>query len=205
MNYCNCGRYDCPMCRARFGAQEAHFGLFETDSDVRQYVIRLNAQIEGLNADFKAFLVRRWGQGGLPATAPTGYDAELSKDRQMLSSWTVFYDAWKAYKKDIEDTWFIVLSANKYREVEKWDIDTQAWRTRMLERGIYLSTPAMTTGGAIPGVTSPSNPEVADRESLASGLLWGAAKLGVVAGVIYLGVRFADQKLQERKVKQLTA
>lgn len=154
--------------KAHMGA--AHFGLFETDSQVRTYASRVDAQIESLQSD----LLR----SKIALTDPA-----------FASSWASFYVGWKKYKDDIDNSSFIIMSANAYRDVEKYDVDAQAWRKQFEARNVPLSAPPLTQGAAIPGITAPTNPNV-ETTSLAGEVAGGLVKSLLVVGAGYLAFNF---------------
>src|SRR5512135_2393070 len=176
------------------GPVTAAVGLFETDSDVRLYAGRVDAKVQGLNADVRAYLTGKYGS----ASVSSGASAD---DIAMSTSWNAFYDNWNATKKAIDDSWFIVMSANKYREVEKYDIDAGAWQVKLAAAGVSIHSPVLTQGGAVPGVTAPTNPDAPQRESLAGAIVSDAVKIGLVAGAGYLLFTFAKKKIEDGSFK----
>lgn len=176
----------------------AEQSLFETDSDVRLYAVRVDGQIESMHRDLMAALLKKWGPNGLSAATTSDAERQAQRDdKAFFDAWRDFYVGWKKVKTDIDETAFIILSANKYREVQKYDVDSQAWRKRFEERKVVLSSPPLTQGGAVPGITAPSNPEV-ETSSIASGLASGLLKAGLVAGVGYIGFTLISAHLAKK-------
>jgi hypothetical protein len=181
------------------GPVTAAAGLFETDSDVRLYAGRVDAQITGLDNDLRASFRAKYGPSGLGGTAVDNAAlAEQKSDKAFYDSWSPFLLAWQQTKRDIDESFFIVLSANKYREVEKYDVDSQAWRARIAKRGVHLNTPPLTQGGAIPGITAPQNPDVPQQESLAGAIVGDLVRASLIAGAGYLAFQFISKKIKER-------
>lgn len=132
--------------------------LFETDSDVRNYANRVNAQVVSLEADIMNAARKKYGPEVFSASVTLAQLPQFQKDKAFYQSWSAFRKSWEAFKSDLDDSSFIILSANKYREVEKYDTDVRAWRERFKAQGIVPTAPPTTQPGTIPGVTPPTNP-----------------------------------------------
>lgn len=166
--------------------------MFETDSDVRLYAGRVDAQVTSLDRDLKAYLGSKWGpfSEGMPK-APTNdkETADKSADIVFYYDWANFRDAWYAVKADIDNTSLIILSANKYREIEKYDVDTKAWRQKLTAKGVSVNAPATTDPGTVPGVIAPTNPDAPGHEpGTVGGINVGKVgmdilKIGAIAGI----------------------
>jgi hypothetical protein len=180
------------------GPVTAAVGLFETDSDVRLYAGRVDSQIAGLDNDLRASFRAKYGPSELGGTAVDNAAlAEQKSDKAFYDSWSPFLLAWQQAKRDIDASFFIVLSANKYREVQKYDVDSQAWRAKFAERGVHLNTPSLTQGGAIPGVTAPQNPDAPQQESLAGAIVGDLVRVGLIVGAGYLAFQFISKRIEE--------
>ncbi len=162
--------------------------LFETDSDVRNYANRVNAQVVSLEADILNHAKRLYGPQGFAASITSAQLAKFQSDKAFYQSWSEFRRAWEAFKADIDASSFIVLSANKYREVEKYDTDVRAWRERFKAQGIQPTAPPTTQPGTVPGVTNPTNPAAPPAPKDPNAFNWNNALLlgGAVVALLLL-------------------
>ncbi len=153
-------------------------GLLETDSMVRVYAARVDVQVSGLQSDWRAYLVKKWGPDGLASSVTKERLGDFQNDKAFNAAWQKWRAGWEEFYFDIKDTWYYVRSADKYREVELWDKDLAAWREKFKSRMIPISMPSPSTPGTIPGITGPKNPDVKDPNAIPwTGLL-------IVGGII---------------------
>ncbi len=178
--------------------------MFETDSDVREYAKKVDAQVNSLERDIMAYIITKWGPNGLSATVTADKLEDKKADYVFYHDWSDFRDSWKAMKQDIDDSYFIVLSANKYREVEKYDVDVKAWREKFAEKGIKVNAPPLTTGGTIPGVTAPTNPAAPGYEPGTVGgfnlskIGTDLLKIGAIAGIGLIAYKVISGAVSEK-------
>jgi hypothetical protein len=156
-------------------------GLLETDSMVRVYASRVDMQVSSLDHDWKAYIVKKWGPDGLAATVTADKLAAYHDDKNFSHGWTTWRLGWEQFFSDIKDTWFYVRSADKYREVEQWDLELQAWRLKFEKRKVAVTMPSPSK----PGPFGPSNPDVPDK----GGIPWTGLMVvgGLIAGASILG------------------
>lgn len=175
----------------RGGAAGARVGLLETQSDVDACAAQAESQVTSLEADIVAYLKGRWptvvampGLGVLVEVhdVPAEDAGAFAKDQTFYKSWRGFVnDDWEPWRRDYVTgppggpKPISILSADVFRECQRYGVDIEAWRTKAKDRGVSVTAPATTKPAVIPGVTSPTNPD-------AKPFPWGAALL--VAGLI---------------------
>jgi hypothetical protein len=178
--------------------------MFETDKDVRNYAERVNAQVNGLERDIRAYHVRKWGPNELAATVTGATPAETrakladkKADYDFYHSWQDWRLTWEAEYAYIQDKWFFVNSADEYRRVGTYDVDSKAWAEKFKGHNVVVTAPPITDQGPIPGVLGPTNPDAPGYEpgstSIAGfnlGKYGGdAIKIALLAGVGLIGFK----------------
>lgn len=167
--------------------------LFESDSDVRVYVAKVDGKIETLNRDLWNYILKKWGPNGLSATTNSPEElSQLKDDKTFYDAWKTFYGAWKTRKADIDSTSVLIKSADVYRDVETYDNDAKAWRGKFQERGVYLSSPEPAT---------PASPILDAIGALGITLF----KAGLIVGGGYLAFKYVNNKLDEQKATKTRA
>ncbi len=131
-------------------------GLFESDGQVRVYAARVDVQVDSLNTDWKAFIVKKWGPDGMAATITADKLDAFRADKTFNAAWVKWRLGWETFYSDIKDSWYYLRSADKYREVEQYDLELQAWRKKFEERKVKVSMPSPSK----PGLLGPTNPDV---------------------------------------------
>lgn len=155
-------------------------GLFETWSQVEVYASRVDTQVTSLNKDWNSYLFKKWGSDGLAATVTKEKVAEQQSDKTFGDAWRLWRMNWEQFYNDIQEWYYhpisYIRSADKYREVEQYDLELQAWRKKFEARKVNVSMPSPSK----PGILGPSNPDVKDS----GGIPWtGILVVGGLIGV----------------------
>lgn len=155
-------------------------GLLETDSMVRNYSARVDIQVDSLNADWKRHIVKRWGPEGLASTITADKLNAFRDDKAFNAAWLKWRLGWETFYSEIKDTWYYVRSADKYREIEQWDLELQGWRKKFEARKVNVLMPSPSK----PGWFGPTNPDVKPD----GGIPWTGILIvgGLVAGASIL-------------------
>lgn len=113
-------------------------------------------------------ILATWEPLGIPYE-PT---SPLGRDIAFAQAWMRFVAEFKKYKADIDAAWTITYG--QYEKVEKYRIETKAWRTKAKAQGVYI-TPA------------PETPSETDVEKAAGkGVPWtGILVVGGIAAAAY--------------------
>jgi hypothetical protein len=182
---------DCVWC-----GTGARVGLFETSSDVNNCAARVGSMVEGLDSDLVNFLRKRYGKDNITILSGTVfYDAakimdkpkSFDDDQSFFKGWRAFRQTFLDWKKNWDDEWFSILSADAYRECAKYDLEAKDWYDRFEKRDIKPTAPKTTTPSSLPGVLPDTPPDgktpkgpLDDVLSLVKWVVIGGAVIGTI-------------------------
>lgn len=107
--------------------------------EVKTYAGRVDAQVDSIDADVLRYAIKKWGPSGFAASYTLQQQDNFLRDKSSWEDWKRWRDLWKAKKADVDDSWY--GSDDRYTEVEKFDLESKAWRKVWNDRGYYLGAP----------------------------------------------------------------
>jgi len=140
-------------------------GLFETASDVDNCIARVDAQINSLDRDMTTEFIKRYGPQMFAASITAAQLKQFQEDRTFYQSWLGFRNSWDIFKSNWQNRIIGVLSADRYRDCQNFDLEQKQWQQKWIARGGKVTAPATTTPSAIPGVIPPKSQD-------AGGISW---------------------------------
>lgn len=187
--------YYAPPWRSR-GAESS--SLFETSGDVEACANRVEAQARSLDTDIANALKKRWKVTLLPSLGKAvSLDSKTGDDPAFVSD-AKFYEAWRRFVNNDWAPWrqetvtgppdgpkpISIMSADDFRECQRYGKDVQSWRERAAKRGWEVTAPKSADPGPIPGFTDPAS-EAEEKKALPWGwIVFGAVLFG---GAMLLG------------------
>lgn len=178
---------------------DAGIGLFETASDVNNCATRAAAAVDSLEGDAETYYRKKYGAAVTFLSSTMVFvdlkhpePPDFAADQDFYRNWRTFVQAFKAWKRDWDETTITILSADAYRECQKWDVEQKAWWDNFYKRGIKPTAPKTVTPSALPGVIPGDKPEDLSKPGSGTDIPWGwIAFAGVLigAGVLFNSMR----------------
>lgn len=161
----------------------ARVGLFETNDDVTNCVNRTDAQIQSLDKDMMDYGVSQYGPDGYASSISADKLAKFLDDKKFYQDWLAFKASWDEFATAWRASPSSVLSADKYRDCQKFDAEQKAWQDRFTKRGGKVTAPKTVTPSPIPGVI----PQTAPDEKSNVPWTWIAAGIVLIGAAMLLG------------------